>query len=248
MRLTVLGRAGTFAGPDSPCSSYLVEASGFRLLLDMGNGSTGSLQRYADLLAPHAVLLSHLHGDHYLDLVTYTYARRYHPTGPAPRLPVYGPADTRERLQRSVGPRSVALIDEVYDVRPAPAGGFEVGPFAVTLVPVRHPVPCTAVRLAADGRVLAYSADTGPCDALVSAARDADLFLCEASYLDGEPNPPDIHLTGREAGEHAARAGVARLLLTHLVPWGDPPRSLAAAASTYAGPTELAELGREYEL
>ena len=92
MKLTVLGSAGTFPGPDSPCSAYLVEHEGFRLLLDFGPGSLGPLQRHLGLLDLDAVYLSHLHADHCLELVTYSYARRYHPDGNPPSLPVYGPA------------------------------------------------------------------------------------------------------------------------------------------------------------
>lgn len=248
MRLTVLGCSGTFPGPTSPCSSYLLEADGFRLLLDVGNGALGSLQRYADLLAPDAVLLSHLHGDHYLDLVPYTYARRYHPDGPAPVLPVYGPESTAKRLRRSVGSKSMPLLDEVYEIREIGPGDMEIGPFSVTLVPVRHPVPCNAIRLSAGGRTLTYSADTGACDGLVEAAKGADLFLCEAAYLDGQPNPPGIHLTGREAGEHATAAGVGRLVLTHLVPWGDGEATRTAAAAAYTGPVDLARCGATYDV
>ena len=86
---------------------------------------------------------------------------------------------------------------------------------------MNHPVETYGVRLEHDGRVLCYSSDTAPCDALLRLAQDADVFLCEASYLDGVENPPDLHLTGREAGEAATKAGVGRLLLTHLVAaWG----------------------------
>ncbi len=100
MRLTVLGCAGTFPGPRSGCSSYLVEHDGFRLLLDAGNGAVGALQRHGGLLDLDAVLLSHLHADHCVDLVAYAYARIYPPAGPPPPLPVYGPGGTEERLVR----------------------------------------------------------------------------------------------------------------------------------------------------
>jgi ribonuclease BN (tRNA processing enzyme) len=241
MRLTVIGSAGTFPGPASGCSSYLVEQDGFRLLLDVGNGSTGALQEACGLLGPDAVVISHLHGDHYLDLVTYTYARRYHPDGQAPVLPVYGPSTIREAVVGAYGRDVETLLDEVYAFHPvATDSTIGVGPFEVDLRRVNHPVETYAMRVTAGGRTLTYSADSGRCDALVDLAAGVDLFLCEASYLDGDDNPSDVHLTGREAAEHAVKAGAQRLVLTHLVPWGDEDRTVAAATGTYDGEISVA--------
>jgi ribonuclease BN (tRNA processing enzyme) len=249
VKLTVIGMAGTFPGPASGCSSYLVEHEGFRLLLDIGNGSTGALQEACGLLGPDAVIVSHLHGDHYLDLVTYTYARRYHPQGQAPKLDVYGPSTIRESVAGAYVRDANELLDEVYVFRPVEREGVrQIGPFEVDLRRVNHPVETYGMRITAGGRTLTYSADTAATDALVDLARDADLFLCEASYLDGDPNPPDIHLTGREAGEYAARAGVKKLVLTHLVPWGDADRSLAEAEQSYDGDLVVAHRLQSYDV
>ena len=98
MRLTVVGCAGSFPGPDSPASCYLLEADGFRLVIDFGNGSLGALQKYAALFGIDAVCLSHLHADHCVDLYSYSIARTYPPDGPQPPIPVYGPAGTAERI------------------------------------------------------------------------------------------------------------------------------------------------------
>jgi ribonuclease BN (tRNA processing enzyme) len=244
VRLTIVGCAGTFPGPESACSSYLVEHDGFRLLVDAGNGSTGALQRSCGLLDLDAVAISHLHGDHYLDLVTYTYARRYHPSGSPGCLPVYGPSDIEEHLLGAFGRPVDDLLAEVYEFHPQTgAGRVEIGPFEVELARVNHPVETYAMRFTAGGRSLTYSADTGVTDELVKLARQTDLFLCEASYLEGEDNPPDIHLTGKEAGEHATRADVGRLLLTHLVPWGDADRTLAEAKNAFDGDVSVASTG-----
>ncbi|HWB66122.1 MAG TPA: MBL fold metallo-hydrolase [Mycobacteriales bacterium] len=243
MKLTVVGMSGTFPGPHSGCSSYLVEHDGFRLLLDVGNGSTGALQDICGLLGPDAVMVSHLHGDHFLDLITYTYARRYHPDGQPPLLPVFGPSDLREHVLGAYGRDVNELLDSVYDFRPVKDGSHvSIGPFEVDLQLVVHPVETYAMRVATDGRTLTYSADCGPCGSLVDIARGADVFLCEASYLDGDDNPPDIHLTGREAAEHAMRAGVGRLLLTHLVPWGDETRTMTEATAGYDGDVAIARV------
>lgn len=241
MKLTIIGSAGTFPAPTSGCSSYLLEHDGFRLLLDVGNGSTGALQEACGLLGLDAVVVSHLHGDHYLDLITYTYARRYHPAGMPPILPVYGPSTIQDAMLRAYGKGADSLLDEVYDFHPVDQNGVvDIGPFTVDLRRVNHPVETYGMRITAGDKTMSYSADTGVCDALVGLADNVDLFLCEASYLDGDPNPPDIHLTGREAAEHAARASAQRLVLTHLVPWGDEARTVAEAKSVYDGDIAVA--------
>ena len=98
-------------------------------------------------------------------------------------------------------------------------------------------------RVEHGGWRLAYSADTGESDALVRLAGDVDLLLCEASFLDGPDIRPNLHLTARQAAAHAARAGAGQLVLTHLVPWNDPARTLAEAAGSYQGPLSLAASG-----
>jgi ribonuclease BN (tRNA processing enzyme) len=250
MRLTVLGCAGSFPGPESACSAYLVEVDGFRLLLDFGTGSLGALQRYAGLHCLDAILLSHLHPDHVVDASSYVVVRRYDPAGPLPQLPLYGPAGTGERLACVYGPdQHKASVEDVYDIHTLTPGRFEIGPFRLEVDRVNHPVETYGVRIEHDGVALAYSADTGVSDTLVTLARDADLLLCEASYLESEPHPPDLHLTGREAGEHARKAGVRRLVLTHLVPaWGNEDLTLAEASAAFEGPIDLARPGSTYDL
>jgi len=246
MKLTVLGCAGSFPGPESACSSYLVEAEGFRLLLDFGTGSLSGLQRYATITSVDAIVLSHLHADHILDACSYVVVRRYAPDGPYPRLPLYGPAGTAARLAAAYGE---GPLDDVYDFRELRPGTLSVGPFTLTVDRVNHPVETYGMRVEHGGRVLAYSADTAPCEALLRLAHGADLFLCEASYPDGAQNPPDLHLTGREAGEAATKAGVGRLVLTHLVAaWCSESNVIESASAAFTGPLEVARTGARYEL
>jgi ribonuclease BN (tRNA processing enzyme) len=249
MRLTVLGCAGSFPGPEAACSSYLVEADGFRLLIDFGTGSLSALQRFSGLYAVDAILLSHLHADHVFDACSYIVARRYAPAGPLPPIPVYAPAGAPQRLATAYGGPDEGPVDDVYSFHTLQPGSFPIGPFRVAVDRVNHPVETYGVRVEHDERVLTYSADTAACESLLRLAQGADTFLCEASYLDGMDNPPDLHLTGREAGEHAAKAGVGRLLLTHLVPaWGSELSTLEAASSAFTGPVEVVRPGCRYEI
>lgn len=248
MRLTVLGCAGSFPGPESACSAYLVEEDDFRLLIDFGSGSLTALQRYAGLHAVDAILLTHLHCDHMLDACTYVVVRRYDPAGPLPPIPVYAPAGAPDRIAAAYS-QDEGPVDDVYTFYGLQPGTFPIGPFTVTVDRVNHPVETYGVRLESKGRVLAYSSDTAPCEALLRLALGADLFLCEASYLDGVDNPPDLHMTGREAGEAATKAGVGQLLLTHLVSaWGSEADTLDAASAAFSGPMEIVRPGSRYDI
>jgi ribonuclease BN (tRNA processing enzyme) len=154
-----------------------------------------------------------------------------------------------EHLAAAFGRPVGDLLDAVYEFHPASGPGtVDIGPFTIERDRVNHPIETYAMRITAGGRTLAYSADSGVCDALVKLAHDADVFLCEASYLDGDDNPPDIHLTGREAGEHAARAGAHKLVLTHLVPWGDRDRTLEEATAAYDGEIAVAAQCAVFEI
>ncbi|MFZ5871025.1 MAG: MBL fold metallo-hydrolase [Actinomycetota bacterium] len=252
MRLTVVGCSGSFPGPESPASSYLVTADDdagrtWRVVLDLGNGALGPLQRHARLVDVDAVLVSHLHPDHFLDLCGFYVALKYDPDGEAPgRLPVWGPPGTSARLAEAYGRPEGSGMGAQLDVRVwADGEPVRVGPFTVTPRRVLHPVEAYGVRVEAPGadggrRVLAYTGDTDDCPALDELAADADLLLAEAAFHEGRDEVRGIHLTGRRAGEVATRARARRLVLTHLPPWNDADRALAEARQTYAGPIELA--------
>jgi ribonuclease BN (tRNA processing enzyme) len=250
MRLTVVGCSGSFAGPDSAASCYLVEADDadgrtWRILLDLGSGALGALQRYADPAAVDAVFFSHLHPDHCLDLCGYYVLRKYHPDGALAAIPVWGPVGVAERMSRAYDlPASHSMSAEFdfheYD------GSVAVGPFTIEPVRVAHPVPAYGLRVTADGHTLAYTGDTGPCPALDVLADGARMLLAEASFRERDANPEGLHLTGRDAGEAAARNGVPRLVVTHVPPWYDPAEMLAEARAAYDGDVTAAAPGATY--
>ncbi len=252
MRLTVVGNSGSYPGPGSPASCYLLESEHdgrtWRIVLDLGNGALGALHRYVDPLALDAVLLSHLHADHCLDLCGYYVMRKYHPDGPQPRFPVWGPPGTAARMARAYDLDENPGMTEEFGFRIFPEDEFAIGPFTVAARRVVHPVTAYSLRVCAGGRTLAYSGDTAPCPALNEHAKGADLLLCEASFLASVDNPTGIHLTGTEAGEVAGDAAVGRLLLTHIPPWHRPEDVLAEAQTTFDGEVGLAGAGLSYEV
>ena len=250
MRLRVVGCAGSFPSPDSAASCYLVtadDATGrtWRVLLDLGSGALGPLQRVVRPRDVDAVLLSHLHADHCLDLCGLYVALRYHPDGPpADRVRVHGPASTGRRLSHAYALDGEPAMAEVFDVREwSDRTAVPIGPLRVTPYRVEHPVEAYGLRVEHAGAVLAYTGDTDSCPALLPLADGADLLLSEASFSEGRDNTRGVHLTGRRAGQAAALAGAGRLVLTHLPAWTDPAAAVAEAREVYPGPVLTAEPG-----
>jgi ribonuclease BN (tRNA processing enzyme) len=246
VKLTIVGCSGSGPGPKSPASSYLVEHDGFRLLLDLGNGAFGSLQGYVDPASIDAVFLSHLHADHCLDVAPFVVWHRYSGRPSTGRVPLYAPVAAERRLALAYDADGDGLTD-VFDFVPVGPGSFELGPFEVTLARTAHPIECYAIRLTVDGRSLVYTGDTGPCERVIDLARGADVLLAEAAHPPGPGLPTGLHLTGREAGEHASAAGVRRLLLTHIPSWVDEIGQLFTASQVFSE-TELVRSGATYEI
>lgn len=245
MRLTVVGCAGSFPGPDNPASCYLLEADGFRVVIDLGNGALGALQKYTGLFDIDAVCLSHLHADHCVDLYSYSIARTYSPAGPQPAIPVYGPAGTAERMAYIHGPNGDDLgLTKRFTFETLAPGHLAIGPFDICLARVNHPVETFAFRFSHGGKSLVYTGDTGETEAVPELAAGADVFLSEAAFLEGPDLPPNVHLTARQAAAYANRAGVGKLVLTHLVPGISPDDARTEAGSAFHGDLDMAVAGQ----
>lgn len=255
LRLTVVGCSGSVAGPDSPASCYLLQAEHkgrtWSLVLDMGSGALGALQRHTDPLALDAVVLSHLHPDHCLDLTGLHVMRRHHPQGRvAGKLPVHGPAGTADRIARAHGVQGATDVSDAFRfVTVQDRRDFVIGPFRVVPITVNHPVEAFGYRVSVGTITIAYTGDTDACPALLPLMADVDLVLADSGFVDGRDRAEGIHLSGRRAAEAAVAAGgVQRLMLTHLPPWNDPAVCREQAEQVWPGEVELAEPGRTYEL
>lgn len=252
MKLTVVGCSGSLPGPDSATSCYLLEApydgGTFRLVLDLGSGALGPLQRFTDLESVDAVALTHLHADHCLDLCGFFVFRKFRPAGPLGPLLVYGPEGTADRLARAYDLDPDPGMRAEFDFRVYPADPFTVGPFTVEVAPVDHPPPAVALRVTDGERSLVYSGDTAPCRALVDLAAGCDVLLAEAAFLEGPDNPKHLHMTGGQAAGVAARAHVGRLILTHIPPWYEPADVLTEATPHFGAETSLAEPGAVFDI
>lgn len=249
MELTVLGACGTYPGPGQACSGYLVQHNGYNLWMDAGNGTLANLQQHIPVTEVDAIFLSHAHPDHFVDVYPFFYALFNHPKRRNPQVPIYGPKMVQERMCRLLTRRDgKGDFDSILPWQTfEPGDSGDIGPFKVTGFESAHSCTNVAPRIEVDGAVLTYSGDTGVHPALDKAAENADLFLCEASWLEDENSIPEpIHLRSREAAEIATRAGAKQLVLTHVWPHNDMKKVYEQAAAAYKGPIEIADIGKSW--
>lgn len=250
MRITVLGKSPAWQDAGGACSGYLVEEGGRRLLLDCGNGVFGKLRAVCDFAAVDAVVVSHLHADHCIDLVPFAYALAYSPQASAVRRrpPLHAPPGAREAFRRITGAwQAEDLIEQAFELREYdPAAELDLGSLRVGFREVPHFVRTYAIQVRDGGGTFTYGADCRPNEAIVSFARDTDLLMLEATVQDPESEGHRGHLTPAEAGEHARRAAARRLVLTHISADVDGAWACAEAERTYGAPVELAREGATY--
>jgi ribonuclease BN (tRNA processing enzyme) len=248
VELTVLGSGGTWPRPSGATAGYLLQHDGFNLWVDAGSGTFSRLQEHIRIEDIHGLLITHGHPDHFVDVYPCFYARHYGKLG-EPGIPLVAPEDFWDRMAGLVSENGVDVAATAFDVRGTPAGAdFEVGPFRIRSYEMTHiGVQSLGYRIEADGRTLAYTGDSGPCDEVVQLAKDADLFLCEATWKHADGLLP-FHMSARQAGEHAARAGADTLVLTHIWPTLDTEDSRAEAAEVFGGTIEIARGGRRWKV
>jgi ribonuclease BN (tRNA processing enzyme) len=240
VELTILGSQGTWPGPGGQTCGYLVSHDDVHLWVDAGTGTFARLQEHIDIAKVGAILISHGHPDHFVDMIPAFYARHYGGLG-GPGLPFWSPDGFTDLAALLVSENGRNVMAEAYAFRLAEEMvPFDVGPFRVTPFAMTHVgVKALGYRIEAGGVVLAYTGDTGPCEEVVDLARDADVLLAEATYQDSSTLMP-FHLSARQAGGVAQQAEAQRLVLTHLTPDLDPVISLREASEAFDGVVDLA--------
>jgi ribonuclease BN (tRNA processing enzyme) len=238
VRLTVLGSCGAWPEAGQACSGFLLEHDGFCLVIDLGYATFPRLLQRVEAARVDAVFISHGHPDHCADLNPLLRARALG-DNPSPPLPVYAPPGALDAVLALDRP---GLLDRAIARHAVtPGAKLEIGPFTAQTRLLPHWLPNAGVRLRAGDRVLTYTGDAGPSDDLVDLARDADLLLADATYVEEAP-PSEREFIGsaRGAGRQAGLAAARRLLLTHLWPGTPPADAVAAARSAFDGAVEVA--------
>jgi ribonuclease BN (tRNA processing enzyme) len=236
--LRVLGCDGSWTGPGGAGSGYLVNSGGTHLVVDLGPGSFATLQLHLDPALVAAVVLTHRHPDHWTDLHSLVTHARF--ALHRESIPVYAPADVPDRTGLAGSP----VLDWH---RVGHGGSARVGALDLSFHRTDHGVETLAVRIDGGGRRLGYSADSGPGWSLAELGTGLDLVLCEASYTVEHEGTAD-HMSGRQAGEQALRAGARRLVVTHRWPSIAASAVAAEAEAAFGGSVEQAEMGREFVL
>jgi ribonuclease BN (tRNA processing enzyme) len=264
MRLTVLGKSPSWQDAGGACSGYLVQDGDTSIVVDCGNGVFGKLREQIDYVDVDAVVISHLHADHFLDLVPYSYALTYAPRQqpvPVDRWPgtdnparpeLHAPRGARETFRRVVGSwGNDDLIENAFDLTEYKASSrLEIGSVRVSFQPVPHFTETFAMCLSStngSGRIV-YGADCRPTEALTEFASKADLILVEATLPRPERTGLRGHLTPAEAGAHARSAGAKRLLLVHISDELDADWARGEAEEAFGGPVDVAREGATYEV
>lgn len=252
MELVVLGTGAAYPGPRQACSGYMVRDGETGLLIDCGNGVVSRLQEAGEMDNLTALVFSHIHADHLLDIFPLFYSRIYAKGKSYPRLPLFlppGETDRFAKIAEVLRVEPTKLFQGAFDVAEFdPDAGLNIGRLNISFVRNQHPIPTYAIKVKSGGLSLVYSSDTGPYLDLEELARGCDLALFEATLDEPDYMPEHpIHLTPRLAAEIATRAGVRKLLLTHIWPFYDRQAMLAQAQQIFQA-TELAEELKRYTI
>jgi ribonuclease BN (tRNA processing enzyme) len=264
MRLTVLGKSPSWQDAGGACSGYLIEEERTAVLVDCGNGVFSKLRERIDYIDLDAVVISHLHADHFLDLVPYSYALTYAPrqqpvpddrwpgTDSPARPELHVPPGAKQLFRRVVGSwGNEDLIEKAFHLREYdPSNEIEIGPIRVKFQPVPHFTETFAMSISSSngsGRIV-YGADSSPTEALRDFAHDADLILLEATLPRPERTGMRGHLTPGEAGGCAKGAEAKRLVLVHISDELDANWARDQASEAFGGPVEVATEGAVFEV
>jgi ribonuclease BN (tRNA processing enzyme) len=242
LKLTVLGSSAAWSErPGRPSSSYLLECDGAAILLDLGQGALASLFPHREPSTITAIVVSHMHGDHHVDLIPLRNLLYYGYDAPR-SIGLHVPDELRRRYDVFLGE------DGFLDVLVGPdlfEGTRRIGPFVVQVHPVMHSEHSYAFRVSdgedPEGPGLVYSGDCGRADDLLPLIRKGDTLLCEAFWSTLEPIPSANHLSAGQAAEVAIRGGASDLILTHILDAHDPAAALRAASDIFPGSVRLAE-------
>jgi ribonuclease BN (tRNA processing enzyme) len=248
MRLRTVGSSPSVPRPGRACSCYLVRTREAAVIFDLGSGALGNLQLTIDYSQIDAVVVSHMHADHFIDVIPLRYGLTYAPLRRKDRMPIWlppgGSAILRKLCSVFVREGRGDFLDEVFTLREYdPSEPLEINDLRLTFSPTVHYIEAYSIRGVCGASSVTYSGDTAPCASVVEHARGCSLFLCEATLGLATEEGERGHSSAREAGEMARKAGVHRLALTHYGSAHAPGELVDAARSTFAGPVAVVDDG-----
>lgn len=242
MKLTVIGQWGGYPAPNEATSSYLLEKDDFTLIIDMGSGSLSHLQNYKKIKDIDAVVLSHYHHDHIADIGVLQYARlvEFYLSGFNQVLPIYGHTEDAEKFKDLTHEFTKGIS---YD----PNEALEIGPFTITFLRTKHPVPCFGMRIFDGQHTLVYTADTSYTSKWIKFSEHADIMITDCNFYAGQDGTAAGHMNSIEGAKIATAANVKKLILSHLPQYGSNEQLVAEARGYFNGKVLLARKGLIWE-
>lgn len=238
MKVTIIGHWGGFPAPNGATSSYMIEKNGFTLMVDMGSGALAKLQNYKHVNEINAVILSHYHHDHVADIGVLQYARlvQFYLTKHKTVLPIYGHMENEQAFESLTHDQTEGRS---YD----PEDELAVGPFTITFLRTKHPVPCFGMRITDGETVIVYTADTAYQEEWIDFSVDADLLITDCNFYEAQDGTDAGHMNSKEGAIIANKANVGELILSHLPQYGDNQQLLVEANHYFNGKIQLAYEG-----
>lgn len=239
MKITILGTSGAYAEAGRACSGYLIQTAKTNIWVDLGPGTLSNIQKAVKLTDLNAILISHTHPDHYLDIYGLRYYLEYDLKSSF-KIKLFGPKGFKNKII-SLQPESRTTFENLFDFREIDSGeNFEIGDIKISSYKAHHPVDTLMYSFISEGKKIFYTADTGIFENIINAVRDSDIMLCEATYLKSE-NKSDVHLRTKDIAEIAMSAGVNKIVLSHFWPGTDRERSRTEVEEGFAGSVVIAD-------
>lgn len=236
MELTIVGTQASYSLPGRANASYLVSEGDTNILLDIGNGSLSILFGIMEPSELDAVIISHLHIDHFGDIFP---LRLYLFFEKKKKLDLYLPPGGKEKLASVLSDHGREIFYEVFNFIEINEATYQLGSLYVDFKKVKHLDPTFGIKVRNKDRKIVYSADTAYCQELVELSDNTDILLAEATFLEREPTID--HMTAEDAGKAAEEAGCKKLLLTHIWPSLDEKEQKKRASQFFNGPVEIAK-------